>query len=266
METKGNSVSYYPPQGDYKTFESEDDYAVRGRNWGLFGKAPKKQFLHKNKSTQSLITIKGYQDYGNLNILIVAFENGNLSCIHSSYLKEMQSSNFGKEIISEELEEVSAEIMGPDAEKIEDPVTVVSVVIDPVDVYPVTMDQVKVDPVPVKVEKTVEKAPKTQKEKKAKIELPVEKVKFTAKVKEFATKANPFSDTDDEVILFEDVVVMSDVPLVIGDAWCGYSNTLKAIGLEIADIIEFEGKVVDKKFNKEIVYKLNNPSKITKQN
>jgi hypothetical protein len=255
METnKGNSVSYYPPQGDYKTFDSEDDYVERGRNWGLFGKAPKKQFWHKNKHTQNLITIKGYQDYGNLNILIVAFEDGNLSCIHPSYLKEMQSSTFGKDLIIEELEEVSAEIIEPEAVKIEDPVTVDQVIEDPVTV---NSDSIEVD-------KTVGKAPKTQKEKKVKIDLPVDKVKFTAKVKEFATKANPFSDSDDEVILFEDVIVLSDNPLVIGDAWCGYSNTLKAIGLEIGDTIAFEGKVVDKKFNKEIVYKLNNPSKITK--
>jgi hypothetical protein len=234
---KENSVRYYPPQEEYRTFDSEDDYAVRGRNWGLFGKTPKKEFWHKDKTTQSLITIKGYQDYGNLNILIIAFQDGNLSCIHPSYLKEMQSSNFGKELISEEVEEASAAIIITEEEKTE---------------------------VPAKAAKTVEKVPKIQKEKKAKIELPVDKVKFSAKVKEFATKPNPFSDNDDEVILFEDVVILSEIPLVIGDAWCGYSNTLKANGLEIGDTIAFEGKIVDKKFNKEIVYKVNNPSKITK--
>jgi hypothetical protein len=58
---------------------------------------------------------------------------------------------------------------------------------------------------------------------------------------------------------------LSEIPLVIGEAWCGYSNTLKALGLEVGNTMKFEGKVVDKKFNKEILYKLNNPSKITKE-
>jgi hypothetical protein len=111
-------------------------------------------------------------------------------------------------------------------------------------------------------EKTATGKPK---EKKEKLDLPVDKVKFTAKVKEFTTKPNPFSDNDDEVILFEEVVVLGEIPLVIGDAWCGYSNTLKALGLEVGNSLEFDGKVVDKKFNKEILYKLNNPSKIVKK-
>jgi len=106
---------------------------------------------------------------------------------------------------------------------------------------------------------------KKPKEKKEKLELPADKVKFTAKVKEFATKPNPFSDRDDEVLLFEEVAIVGDSPLVIGDAWCGYSNTLKGFGLEVGNVIAFEGKVVDKKFNKEILYKVNNPSKIVVQ-
>jgi hypothetical protein len=109
-----------------------------------------------------------------------------------------------------------------------------------------------------------EKAPKKQAEKKEKLELPVDKVKFTAKVKEFTTKPNPFSDNDDEILLLEEVAIVGDSPLAIGDAWCGYSNTLKGFGLEVGNVLTFEGKVVDKKFNKEILYKVNNPSKITK--
>ncbi len=235
---KVNAIKYYPPQDDYIAFDSEEDYADKGRNWGLFGKAPKKQFWYKNATVQRVVTIRGYQEYNNLNILIVEFEDGNLTSIHPSYLKEMQSGNFGKEQIIEDadsVEEASPQNSLQDEVQTEDP---------------------------VKVEKP---APKKQKEKKEKIELPVDKVKFTAKVKEFATKANPFSENDDEVILFEEVVILSDIPLVIGDAWCGYSNTLKAIGLEVGNTLEFEGKIVDKKFNKEIIYKVNNPSKIVKK-
>ncbi|BBI34179.1 hypothetical protein [Cohnella abietis] len=233
-----NGIKYYPPQGDYTAFTDEDDYAEKGRSWGLFGKAPKQQFWYKNATSQSQVTLKGYEEYKNLCVLVVEFEDGNLTCIHPSYLKEMQSGSFGKvQLVEDELEAVGSqagelEEANPDA--------------------------------PVKAKAASKSAPKKQKEKKEKLELPLEKVKFTAKVKEFATKPNPFSDNDDEVILLEDVVVLTEVPLVLGDAWCGYSNTLKALGLEEGNSLAFEGKVVDKKFNKEIIYKVNNPSKITK--
>jgi hypothetical protein len=247
METsKGNGVSYYPPLGDYQIFESEEEYAVKGREWGLFGKAPKKQFWHRSKTAKSQVTIKGYHEYKSLIVLIIEFEDGNLSSIHPSYLKEMQSSNFGKEVIPEELAEstdIADIVVSTEAAGIVD-----------------ISDGLTEDKVP----KKKEAAPKKQKETIEKIELPLDKVKFSAKVKEFTTKPNPFSDNDDEILLLEDVIVASEPPLIIGDAWCGYSNTLKAFGLEVGDSIAFEGKVVDKKFNKEIRYKVNNPSKLTK--
>jgi hypothetical protein len=245
-ESKGNAVSYYPPTGDYYTFDSEEEYAVKGREWGLFGKAPKKQFWHRSKTTKSQVSIKGYQVYKSVNVLIIEFEDGNLSSIHPSYLKEMQSSNFGKEVIPVEL--VETEDTAEVAEAAE-----VAGIVD-------ISDGLTED----KVAKKEEAAPKKQKETKEKIELPLDKVKFSARVKEFTTKPNPFSDNDDEILLLEDVIVASEPPLVIGDAWCGYSNTLKAFGLETGDSIVFEGKVVDKKFNKEIRYKVNNPSKLAK--
>lgn len=246
--TKMNVIKYYAPKGEYITFASEEEYADKGRSWGLFAKSPKKQFWYKTASSQSLVTIKGYEEYKNLNVLVVEFEDGKLTCIHPSFLKEMQGGGFGKEQMSMEIEGVE------DGERL---ITEVEA----------TKKESK-----VKEKAAVDKAapkrpkePKEKKEKKEKLELPLEKVKFTAKVKEFATKPNPFSDRDDEVILLEEVVITGELSLVIGDAWCGYSNTLKAIGLEEGDSIEFEGKVVDKKFNKEILYKVNNPSKITKK-
>lgn len=234
-----NGVKYYPPQGEFVSFDNEEDYADKGRGWGLFGKAPKKQFWYKNGSVQRLVTIEGYQEYNNLCILVVAFEDGQLTCIHPSYLKEMQSSSFGKVLIVDE-NEGSDDTITPAAQ----------------DAKPISESSTK--------EPKAKSAPKKAKEKKEKLELPPDKVKFSAKVKEFATKPNPFSDRDDEVILLEEVVIQSESTLVIGDAWCGYSNTLKAVGLEEGDSIAFEGKVVDKKFNKEILYKVNNPSKIVK--
>ncbi|RED66301.1 hypothetical protein [Cohnella lupini] len=241
-------VKYYPPQGDYYTFNDEEEYADKGRGWGLFGKAAKKQFLYKNATSQHPITIKGYQEYNNVNILVVEFENGKLTCIHPSYLKEMQSGSFSRLPVGEDVEAVEGE----------------APVVGDADLVGTeeTPAKAKTKAKAASGEKTATGKPK---EKKEKLDLPVDKVKFTAKVKEFTTKPNPFSDNDDEVILFEEVVVLGEIPLVIGDAWCGYSNTLKALGLEVGNSLEFDGKVVDKKFNKEILYKLNNPSKIVKK-
>jgi hypothetical protein len=97
------------------------------------------------------------------------------------------------------------------------------------------------------------------------LDLPGEKVHFTATVKEFTAKMNHFTGEEDEVILLENVKVTTEPELTIGDAWCGYSKTLKKAELEEGDAIEFDGKVVDKKYNKEIRYKINNPSKLVKK-
>ncbi|TFE26323.1 hypothetical protein [Cohnella luojiensis] len=243
--TKISGIKLYPPQGEYFAFDDEEEYADKGRSWGLFGKTAKKQFWFKNSTSQHLVAIKGYQEYNNLNILVVEFEDGSLTCIHPSFLKEMQSGTFSRYAAGEETETVEA---AADASAV---------------VADVEEAEAKA-PAKGKSKAASGEKPAPKKEKKEKLELPVDKVKFSAKIKEFATKPNPFSDNDDEVILLEDVVVHGDNPLTVGDAWCGYSNTLKALGLEVGNSLEFEGKVVDKKFNKEILYKVNNPSKITK--
>lgn len=46
------------------------------------------------------MTIKGFETYGNtdeFNTLVIEFQDGKLTCIHPAFLKEMQSSSFGKE-------------------------------------------------------------------------------------------------------------------------------------------------------------------------
>lgn len=241
--TKGNNLKLYPPQEDYIAFDNEEDYAEKGRAWGLFAKTPKSQFWYKGATSQHQVSIKGYQEYGNMSVLIVEFEDGRETSIHPAYLKEMQSGTFGKE---------TAVVEAEDAESGESSVAPSA--------YADAVEGGDGDK-PVKAAK----AQKKPKEKKEKLELPIDKVKFTAKVKEFTTKPNPFSDRDDEVLLFEEVAIVGENPLAIGDAWCGYSNTLKGLGLEVGNVITFEGKVVDKKFNKEILYKVNNPSKLVVQ-
>ncbi|MFC5471080.1 hypothetical protein ACFPPD_20530 [Cohnella suwonensis] len=246
--TKVNDIKYQPPKGEFSPFADEDDYADRGRGWGLFGKTPKRQFWYKSSSAQYPVTIVGFEEYQSLNVLVIEFENGQLSCIHPSYLKEMQSGTFGRYAVSEESEGTEADapaaaVRGEGADA----------------------DESAPAKPKAKASAKEKGATKAAAPKKEKIELPTEKVKFSAKLKEFATKTNPFSDTDDEVLLFEEVVIAGETPLVLGDAWCGYSNTLKALGLEVGNVLSFEGKVVDKKFNKEIIYKVNNPSKIAVQ-
>ncbi|XID94779.1 hypothetical protein ACF3MZ_09775 [Paenibacillaceae bacterium WGS1546] len=235
---KFNGIKFYPPQEDYLAFDDDEDYAEMGRAWGMFGKTPKTRFWYKNAHTQVQVEIKGYQEFRNMSVLVVEFDGGQLSCIHPSYLKEMQSGTFGKEIAVDETD--AAEIASAAAANADE------------------LDEDGAE----KPAKAV-KAKKKQAEKKPKLDLPADKVKFKAKVKEFATKPNPFADRDDEVLLLENVEIVGDSPLAVGEAWCGYSNTLKALGLEVGNELEFDGKIVDKKFNKEILYKVNNPSKIT---
>lgn len=105
---------------------------------------------------------------------------------------------------------------------------------------------------------------KAKKDKPDLLTLPVEKVAITAVVKGFDTQKNPFSDRDDEFLLLQDVVITSEPELAVGDAWCGYSNTLKKQELAEGDTLAFEAKIVQKTFKKTNFYKINNPSKIVK--
>ncbi|GGG61486.1 hypothetical protein [Paenibacillus radicis (ex Gao et al. 2016)] len=106
--------------------------------------------------------------------------------------------------------------------------------------------------------------PKAKKEKAPKLELPEEKVKLTAIVQEFTTVPNHFSDTDDEVIIYEAVAILES-STDIGLAWSSHSATLKKLELEVGDKIQFDAKVVAKKLTKHPVpYKINNPAKIQK--
>ncbi|MGE7780084.1 hypothetical protein ACQKL0_08980 [Peribacillus sp. NPDC097264] len=246
-ETK-ELVHYIEPKGDYISFSDEEDYIAKGVEWKLFtARSVKKELLYKSGSFQTKVKLAGYEQYGNgLDTIVVEFDNGRLSCIHPAYLKEMQSSNFGKELLSGPAAPGSLTEVVQDAKGkgIEDP-------------GKSSTEAPKATP---KKEKS-----KSKKEPaKPKLDLPAEKVHFTATVKEFTAKMNHFTGEEDEVILLENVKVTSDPELLIGDAWCGYSKTLKKAELVEGDALEFDGKVVEKKYNKEIRYKVNNPSKLVK--
>jgi hypothetical protein len=247
-------IRHIPPVKQFEEFQDKEHYKQKVKEWGL--SSAKEEFWYKEKDFQELVTIKGYELYGNtdeFNTIVVEFKDGNLTCIHPAYLKEMQQSSFGKESIWEE---------GNDRES-ETPKGEVSV-------------QIKTPEVKV-VETKKAEPKKAKKEKAVKLELPDEKVHFSAAIKQFAMTYNSFTEENDEVVIFEDVQIQLEPPINIEYAWCSHSKTLKKLELAIGDLLEFDGKITTKKltkgkdapeefnFSHTVPYKINNPSKLVKQ-
>jgi hypothetical protein len=254
-----NTTIYLPPKGEFEQFLDDAHYEEKVREWGLCTtKEVKREFWYKERSHQRLVTIKGFETFGETtehNTLVVEFQDGNLSCIHPAYLKEMQSSSFGKEIITKD-EEVKA------AEAVTKP----------------TPKEVPPSVATAPPEKKETKPHKEKKEKPAKLTLPEEKVHFTGRVKQFALSWNHFNEENDEVVVLEDVRIEQEEPVELGLAWCSHSKTLKKFELAPGETLEFDGKIVKKNLPKgkdveedslrldvTVSYKVNNPSKITKK-
>lgn len=233
---KTDLIKYIPPKGEFTKFVSDEDYLEKGRFWGLFNKNPKHDFLFKGQDFQVNVKLVGYETYGvtdEYHTIIIEFEDGNLSCIHPAYLKEMQSPSFKKvytvgESETKNVEEKKTETTTNSKESISKATT----------------------------------KKKVEKKEEVSITLPTEKSHFNGTVKEFSTKYNHFNDSEEEIVIWENVAVKGDQDLLIGNAWCSLSKTLKAAELEVGKSYQFDGKVVDKKLNKEVKYKLNNPSKV----
>ncbi|PLR78985.1 hypothetical protein CU633_02650 [Bacillus sp. V3-13] len=228
-----------PPKGDFTLFNSEDEYISKTKAWGLISasaKSAKHEFVYKRENKTYKVIIEGYETNGSHETAIVSFTNGALHCVHPAYLKEMQSPSFGKDSVFNSAAEPAAE---------EVPVSGAA-----------QQSNTK---------KANNKKESKEKKQKEVLDLPADKVSFEAVVKEFSTKYNHFTESEDEILILEQVKIVGVNPLEIGEAWCGYSNTLKKSELEIGDAITFNAKIVDKKLNKDIRYKINNPSKITKQ-
>ncbi|OLS40367.1 hypothetical protein [Bacillus sp. MRMR6] len=252
---KSNLTKYVPPKGEFEAFRDEEHYKEKLKEWGL--SSARHEFLFKERNYKRGVTIIGYESYGKsdeYNTLVIEFQDGNISCIHPAYLKEMQQSSFGKEslIQTEEKESDSTEAA--------------------------------VDTTPVKVEKQEKtpavkapKVPKPKKDKPVKIALPADKVHFTATVKQFALSYNPFNEANDEVVILENVQIVQEQPIDLDFAWCSHSKTLKKFELTAGDSLEFDGKVASKKLPKgkdvpeeytlevAVLYKVNNPSKLVKK-
>lgn len=245
------------PKSGYETFDNETHYKEKLKEWGLSAaRDAKKEFWYKEGTEQHPVTIIGYESYGitgEHNTIIIEFQEGNKCCIHPAYLKEMQQSSFGKENIFTDTENKDRD--PAPAEGKQAPA-----------VAAVTDEQ--------KPKKT--KVTKPKKEKAVKVDLPAEKVHFTGQVKQLALTYNPFTEENDEVVIFENVNVLQEPPIFLDHAWCSHSKTLKKFELAAGDLLEFDGKIAAKKLPKgkdvpadqlvdvPVQYKINNPSKIVK--
>jgi hypothetical protein len=248
-------TQYIPPKGMYEEFENDAHYLEKVKEWGL---STKKEFWYKDRYQHCLVRIKGYEVFGETeeyNTLVIEFADGNVTCIHPAYLKEMQSSSFGKEII-------------PQASG-DEPAAVEVKKEKPKAAAPAATE--------AKAEKPAKKE-KMKKEKAPKLVLPEEKVHFTATVKQFALSWNHFNEDNDEVVVFENVRIEQEEPIEVGLAWGSHSKTLKKHELEPGQQLEFDGKIVKKSLPKgkdvedesmlldvSVAYKINNPSKILKK-
>jgi len=221
-------------------FEDETEQMNKCIQWGLLSeKASKmKDYYFKGYGMNITCRIVGYIDDITA---VIEFNNNQKHCIHPSYLKEMQASSFNRRQASTADIEVQSDI---EEQSVEQPVK--------------EKANIKINDKPVNEEKPAKPS------KITKIELPVDKVKMSAIVKEFTTVPNHFADEDDEVIIYE-AVMMVESETEIGLAWSSHSATLKKLELEVGEAIIFDAKIAKKKLTKHPVpYKINNPSKIQK--
>jgi hypothetical protein len=223
----------------YTAFKSEDEAMDFCKDWGLLPQkaAKQKEYRYKGQNMDVACEIVGYADL----VFAVIQIGDQLHNIHPSYLREMQTSQYGKgkpeedgELLEPELEELALE------EKVE----------------------IKKP----KSEDKKEKKPTEKPAKEAPITLPEGKLSFDATISQFASVPNPFSDTDDEVIIFEPASFsFENEVVVLESAWTSHGTGMKKLELEIGDKLTFEAKIVAKKLNKHPVkYKLNNAAKIVK--
>ncbi|MBP1904673.1 hypothetical protein J2Z32_001296 [Paenibacillus turicensis] len=273
---------------DYVAFENEAEAIDKCKEWGLVTpKATKmKAFYHKGTGKNIACEIVGYVDDITS---VIKLETGELHLIHPSYLKEMQAASYGnkgtgtgsesrdnestsnegishKTVDDEAISDEAAEMDLDAVAKIEEVVgekpslaTTVETLEGVVDIsFPSEDEALSPEPI-VKLKES-----KAKKAKQPKLELPVDKVKMSAKVAEFTTVPNHFSESEDEVIIYEEVKVI-EPELLIGEAWSSHSATMKKQELEVGDVLTFEAKIVAKKLTKHpVAYKINNPSKIQK--
>ncbi|MEC0229427.1 hypothetical protein [Paenibacillus alba] len=239
----------------YNTFEDETEQLDQCKDWGLLSeKATKtKAFFYKGNGMNMPCRIVGFVDKMTA---VIAFDNEQLHCIHPSYLKEMQAANYSQRLTATAEDATSTEAAEGEVQQ-EEISAVTELAANDV---PAEVNNVQKE----KADKPPSAKSKSKKEKAPKLELPEDKVKMIATVKEFTTVPNNFSDTEDEVVIYETVSILEPA-LDIDTAWSSHSNTLKKLELAIGDTLTFECKIVAKKLSKHPVpYKINNPAKMQK--
>jgi len=258
----------------YQPFEDEASLIEQCKSWGLLSeKATKmKSFLYKRNGTSRSCTIVGLVDSITA---VIEFDDQRRHCIHPSYLKEMQASGFVQRLSSDADGQAEATAQepaeAPGEQAVQTDATPPAAAENGDTAAP---DQIAAEPAQASAtgtsasdtsESPAEKPKVKEKQAKApKLQLPEDKVRMTATVKAFVTVPNHFSDTDDEVIVYEQVAI-AEPAVELGEAWSSHSATLKKLELEIGDQLTFEGKLVAKKLTKHPVpYKINNPAKIQK--
>jgi hypothetical protein len=274
----------------YLTFENEDELLDKCKAWGLLSdKATKlKTFYYKGNGLNIPCELLGYVDDLTAVILL---DNGQKHCIHPSYLKEMQAAGYNAKTTAAKSEQTgdhessaagkSNTDKSSSAEEQEQAdlqenssnprpdITDISTPQDSLQEEP-TGSQLRNGPnedVTAEDKANHKGSGKSRgaKEKAPKLDLPEDKVKMTATIKEFTTVPNHFSDNDDEIIIYEDVRILEPEILEIGTAWSSHSATMKKHELAEGDMLTFDAKIIKKKLTKHPVpYKINNPSKIKK--
>jgi hypothetical protein len=238
----------------YTAFENEDEAISFCKDWGLLPQKAAKQKLYRYKGQNMDVPceIVGYADL----VFAVIQIGEQLHNIHPSYLREMQTGQYGK---SKTDEVIDGEIV--DSELVDTNLVETDWTNNEVSTGVKKEASAEVKKTEKKEKKITEKPTK-----EAPITLPEGKVNIEAAVIEFASVPNPFSDKDDEVVIFDQVSFLSNNETVtLESAWSSHSNAFKKLELQIGDKLTFEAKLVPKKLNKQPVkYKINNAAKISK--
>ncbi|MEI2282376.1 hypothetical protein [Paenibacillus polysaccharolyticus] len=272
-----------PPE--YYALDNEDELIAKCQEWGLISaKATKlKTFYYKGNGLNLPCNILGFVDHMTA---VIELDNGQKHCIHPSYLKEMQASSYSTRGLSGAGAETGTEqgytAQAPDSAETSAQDYSSAELVNPEDDMdgPDSFSELKGDPDGLVEEyigpqagnnadatsETKSKTKAAPKTKAVKIDLPEGKVKMSGVVKEFTTVPNHFSDNDDEVIIYESVTITEPDVIEVGEAWSSHSATMKKQELEVGDVLTFEAKIIKKKLTRNPVpYKINNPSKIQKE-
>ncbi|MEK3879640.1 hypothetical protein [Paenibacillus sp. FSL M7-0420] len=250
-------------------FESEDERIERCKEWNLLpGSATRvKTYLYKRQGLTLPCEIIGFVDN---QTVVVQFENKQQHCIHPAYLKEMQTASFGQraQAAADARSEDPAEAAGEEllenqpVEEVRGEAEVEGA--GSAGAVERSESGSAAEGVTAAETAALEEKPRkpAASKKKPALQLPEDKLKITAVVKEFTTVPNHFSDNDDEVIIYDNVAIEGH-ELAIDEVWSSHSATLKKLELKEGDPVSFEAKIVAKKLSQHPVkYKINNPSKM----